>query len=372
MSARHPESAPGANATTAPLLQARGLRLSRGGKVVLQDLDLDLASGEILAAVGPNGTGKSTLLQALAGLLPPDEGSLRLDDLDLARASDRRAWRQRVTLVFQDPLLFDTTVAANLASGLRLRGVPRSERDAKAAHWAARLGLSHLRNRSARTLSGGEAQRTALARALILEPEILFLDEPFSALDAPTREALLQDLGAILRETGTAAVLVTHHLTEALRLADRLAVVMGGTLRQIGPIREVIHRPADAEVADFLGMEALVEGVVTASERGTFTLNHGLVGAGEQPVGRRLLVGIRPEHVTLDRTIHGELSARNQLPAIVTRILPQGPFFKVELDAGFFLSAFLTLDALEQLGLEQGSPCVAQVKATAVHVVREG
>lgn len=354
------------------LLEVRGLTLARGGQTVLRDVELDLALGEILALVGPNGTGKSTLLQALAGLLPPVAGTLRLGPLDLGDAASRRAWRQRVTLVFQDPLLFDATVSANLASGLRLRGMGRTACAPRVAHWAARLGITPLLDRNARTLSGGEAQRTALARALALEPEILFLDEPFSALDAPTREALLQELAGILRETGTAAVLVTHHLSEALRLADRLGVLLGGTLRQSGPVQEVIHHPVDAAVADFLGMETLVEGLVTASGRGTFTLDNGLVGAGDAPVGRHLLVGIRPEHVTLEREAHPGLSARNQRPAVVTRILPHGPFFKVELDAGFFLSAFLTSDALDQMGLAPGIGCVAVFKATAVHVVREG
>ncbi len=353
-----------------PLLQVRGLQLARGGTPVLEGVDLALPAGEILALVGPNGAGKSTLLQALAGLLPPTRGEASLGALRLAHHP--KAWRQKVTLVFQDPLLFDTTVAANLASGLKLRGLPRSERDRRVLHWAARLGLEPLLGRSARTLSGGEAQRTALGRALVLEPDLLLLDEPFSALDAPTREALLQELGGLLREAGTTTVFVTHQLGDALHLADRLGVLLGGGLRQVGPVREVLHRPLDAEVADFLGMETLVEGTVTGSGRGTFTLDCGLVGAGDLPLGQRLVVGIRPEHVTLERERTGDLSARNQLPATVTRILPQGPFFKVELDAGFFLSAFLTAAALEDLGLAPGAPCVAVVKATALHVVRLG
>lgn len=354
-----------------PVLQTCGLTLLRGGRPVLEGVDLDLARGEFLALVGPNGTGKSTLLQALAGLLPAAEGTLRLEDLALTDARSRRAWRQRVTLVFQEPLLFDTTVASNLATGLRLRGMPKTERAIRVARWAERMGLTELLPRSARTLSGGEAQRTALGRALILEPDLLLLDEPFSALDAPTRETLLQDLGSILRDTGTAAIFVTHHLSEALRLANRLGVLLNGHLRQIGPIRDVIHHPVDAEVADFLGMETLVEGTVVASERGTFTLDNGLVGAGSVLPGRRVRVGIRPEHVTLERAVHPGLSARNQRPAVIQRILPHGPFFKIELDAGFFLSAFLTLDAMEQLGLEPGSRCIAIIKATAVHLMCE-
>ena len=178
-------------------------------------------------------------------------------------------------MVFQDPLLFDATVAQNIATGLKLRGVPAAVREPAVRAWAQRLGIGHLLDRSARQLSGGEAQRTALARAFVLGPEILFLDEPFASLDAPAREGLLDDLGHILAETGSTAVISTHDQGEAARLAHRLAVMKEGTLLQIGGLREVMNHPQDPFVAAFVGMETLLKGQVTASGEGLLTLRLG-------------------------------------------------------------------------------------------------
>jgi len=351
------------------LLRVEDLLVRRGDVTVLEVPDLELEEGGVLALIGPNGSGKSTLLKTLASLMEPARGTLRFR----GEALRPEAYRRQVTMVFQAPLLFDATVRANLESGLKLHGVPAAERGSRVAAVARRLGVDHLLDRSARNLSGGEAQRTALARAFALSPEILFLDEPFSALDPPTREALLDDLAGVLRETRTATVIATHDQMEALRLADRIAVLREGRIVQCGPAAEVINRPADAFVAEFVGMEAVLSGRVEGAGHGEFRVAAGggvVVAAGEAVPGEEVRIGIRPENVTLSAQAEAHSSARNSFPATVTRIVPRGPFFKVELDCGFFLAAYVTPVSLEELGLAEGSRVVARFKATAVHLLR--
>lgn len=359
------------------VLEARGLQVRRGGTRVLDVPALDLRHGEVLALMGPNGAGKSTLMLALAGLLPPSEGQVSHRGTPLRSRADREAFRRRTTMVFQDPLLFDTSVLKNIASGLRLRGLPEAERHDRSAAWAERLGLGRLLLRPARQLSGGEAQRTALARAFVLQPEILFLDEPFSALDARTREALTADLGHLLAETGTTAVLATHDQGEAVRLAHRLAILQGGRVVQLGGVREVMNHPEDPFVATFVGMETLLKGTVATRQDGLVTLRLGkgatqreVLALGEAEPGQVAWVGVRPEHVLLSLQSDSTSSARNAFPGTVTKVIPQGPFFRIELDCGFFLCAFVTAQSLSELGLQPGRAVVAAFKATAAHLIR--
>lgn len=361
----------------ATVLEARNLRVHRGGAQVLAVPALDLRAGEVLALMGPNGAGKSTLMLALAGLLPLSDGSLRFKGAELRSRPDREAFRRRMTMVFQDPLLFDATVAQNIGAGLKLRGMSAAERDPVVKAWARRLGLGDLLHRSARRLSGGEAQRTALARAFVLEPEILFLDEPFASLDGPARESLLDDLGRLLAETGSTAVVSTHDHGEAARLGHRLAVMKDGAILQTGGLREVMNHPQDPFVATFVGMETLLKGRVSACQEGLLTLrlgkgsgSHEVQAMGEAQPGQTVLVGVRPENVALSLQTDKTSSARNTFPGTVAKVLPRGPFFKVELDCGFFLAAYVTAQSLADLGLAPGVPVVASFKATAVHLIR--
>lgn len=358
-----------------PRLSVRDLRVDREGRRVLEIPELDLDRGQVLALIGPNGAGKSTLLLSLASLLPFTSGRLAFDGQPVSSSTEREAYRRRVTLVFQEPLLFDTTVAENLASGLRLRGMPRAARATRVREAAERFGIAPLLQRPARALSGGEAQRTSLARAFALKPELILLDEPFSALDPPTRERLIEDLGRVLRAEGCTAVFATHDQGEALSLADEVAVLNGGRLAQRGPMREVINHPADAFLASFVGMETVVEGRVCALGPGTFTVQVGerpLEAVGEARLNQAVLVGIRPENVTLGLHEEHDTSARNAFPGTVLRVLPRGAFYRVELDCGFFLCATVTARSLEDLDLRPGRTVVASFKATAVHVIRQG
>jgi tungstate transport system ATP-binding protein len=199
------------------------------GRGVLSVPGLSVQRGEILSVVGPNGAGKSTLLRVLGLLERPTTGVVVFDGRPVRyEAGTLVAARRRMAAVFQAPLLCDTSVAANIGMGLRFRGVPPGTRDGRIRRWAEAFGIAHVLDRRALTLSGGEAQRASLARAFALEPEVLLLDEPFAALDAPTRESVLRDLEAVLGDERVTTIFVTHDRSEALRLGDRVAVMMGG------------------------------------------------------------------------------------------------------------------------------------------------
>lgn len=234
-----------------PLVQIHNLLVRRGEHPALQLEHLAIQNGEVLAVVGPNGAGKSTLLLTLARLLKPECGEIQFNGTQASAESDT-LYRRRIGLVMQDPLLFDMTVFENVASGLKFRGIHKDEIRKKVPLWLERLGVGHLAKRRASQLSGGEAQRVSLARALILEPQLLLLDEPFSALDPPTRSRLLDDLGTLLKETATTTVFVTHDLPEAAQLATRIAVIVGNRLRQVSSPNEVFNSPADEDVSRFV------------------------------------------------------------------------------------------------------------------------
>lgn len=226
-----------------PILRAADLALIRGGREIFHVSSLALKRGEVLALIGPNGAGKTSLLLTLALLLRPTRGYLEVDGMPVTR-QNALALRRRMAVVFQEPLLMDTTVLGNVLTGLRIRGVPQPVARRRAEEWLERLGISHLRDRSALHLSGGEAQRVNLARAFALKPEILFLDEPFSALDYPTRSELLSELGGLLQETGVTALFVTHDYTEIPHLARRVAVLFRGHIVRMGAVEEILGKAA--------------------------------------------------------------------------------------------------------------------------------
>jgi tungstate transport system ATP-binding protein len=278
--------------------------------------------------------------------------------------------------VFQEPLLCRGSVLHNARLACRLRGVGRAEADRRARDWLARLGIGALADRSVDGLSGGEAQRTSLARAFAAAPEVLFLDEPFAALDAPTREALLDDLGRLLAATRTTAVLVTHDRSEALRLGDRLAVLLEGRLAQVGPPEQVFGAPAGEAVARFVGVENLLLGRVLAVTGGLLEVDVGAVrltvAAAADP-GERVLVGCRPEDLTLmPARAGGPTSAQNRLLGRIVRVAALGPLWRVGLDCGVPLTALVTRPAVETLALAPGVAVEVAIKATALHLVRRG
>lgn len=233
------------------LVEIKNLQINRNNRIALEIPSLSIQRGETLTVVGPNGAGKSTLLLALARLLKPVRGEIIYDGKSLLQMNELD-YRRRISFVFQAPLLMDMTVEQNVALGLKFRGTPKEETRARVGKWIKQLGIESLSKRRAGQLSGGEAQRVSLARAFVLEPELLLLDEPFAALDPPTHARLLEDLSDLLKQDHKTAVFVTHNLQEAAKLSHRIAVIVGGVLRQVGTVRQIKAHPADEAVDAFL------------------------------------------------------------------------------------------------------------------------
>ena len=246
----------------AAVLRVRGLTKRFDGAAVLADCDLDVAEGEIVTLLGPSGCGKTTLLRCVAGFLDPEEGTVGIDGRDALSVPVNR---RPVGVVFQSYALFPhLTVAQNVGYGLRMRGMARSDIAERVARALDTVSLGEFGDRYPSQLSGGQQQRVAVARVLVLEPRVLLLDEPFSALDAKLRGAMQVDLRRLIKRLGTTAIFVTHDQEEALTMSDRIAVMRGGRIEQVGPPGEVFDRPASAYVADFIGSsnfwEARAEG----------------------------------------------------------------------------------------------------------------
>ena len=358
-----------------PILEIKDLQAKRGGVPVLDIPDLDIRDGEVFSLIGPNGSGKSSLLLVLACLLPWRRGFLLFKGSSITPGNGLMAYRRKIAMVFQEPLLFDATVSNNVAAGLKIRAMSRVDIHRIVTECLDRFGIGHLGERHARKLSGGEAQRTSLARAFAIHPEIIFLDEPFSSLDPPTREGLIDDLQRILKETSTTAVMATHDRLEALRLSDRMAVMKDGKIVQTGSPEAVMNHPLDEFVASFVGMETILSGEIIKTGSGTVMvhLQGGEIEAiGSAKPGDRVICCIRPEQVTLSTGISQEsVSTRNTFAGRVTRIVPLGLFHKVSLDCGFFLTAYVTSASVENLDLKEGKPVFASFKATAVHLIRK-
>jgi tungstate transport system ATP-binding protein len=242
------------------LIQASGISIRRNGRVTLQPTDFAVRAGETVGIYGPNGAGKSTLVQALAGLLPLSSGKIAVRGQVLGQDLSPFDYHRCIAAVFQEPLLLRGTVSFNVGLGLALRGISKAEREARARPMLEQLKIAHLADRPIATLSGGEAQRTSLARALVLDPEVLFLDEPFASLDQPTRRRLVSEFAELLHARRMATVFVTHDIAEASALCTRCAILDSGTILQDEPPKQVLERPRTPRVAEIVGIDGVSDG----------------------------------------------------------------------------------------------------------------
>ena len=353
-------------------LEARDISVVLGGWKVLEVPSLQVLPNEVLVIIGPNGSGKTTLLLTLAGLLRPASGTILYQGQAINSKSELLRLHRRLAVAFQEPLLLSSTVWDNVTLGLRLRGVNKEEIKTRANEWLERFGIASLAGRQAKTLSGGEAKRTSLARAFALQPDILFLDEAFSGLDSYSRQSIIEDFQEALGETKITTIIVTHDTGEALALAHRVIVVMDGHIRQIGSREEVFSNPVDEQVATFVGVENIICGVVASNHDGLVTVDVGkdtIEAVSDYAVGEEVSLCIRPEEITLagSRT---SSSARNSFAGKITRVVSIGALSRVEIDCGFPLVVLITKRSAEEMNLDKGKPICASFKATGIHVIK--
>lgn len=355
-------------------LEAKELSAILGGRKVLDIPSFQVYPNEVLMVIGPNGSGKTTLLLCLALLLKPATGTISYRGIPILNSSHILQTRRRLAVLFQGSLLLNSTVWDNVTLGLRLRGVKGDEIKVRVQKWLERFGIAQLAKRQAKTLSGGEAKRVSLARAFVLQPEVLFLDEPFNALDSPTRQALLEDFESVLRETKVTTVMVTHDHNEALILADRIVVLMNGSIRQLGTPQEVFGSPVDEDVATFVEAGNILHGVVREQSQGLVSVDvngQHLEAVSNLPVGTKVTAYLHHEDVTLSVVAAqtAQSSARNQLKGGIVKVFPLGSQLKVTLDCGFMLASVITKRSWEELGLRIGDELVAFFKASSVRLI---
>ena len=314
------------------VLTVDNVRHRRGGRDVLRVDRLQVAAGERLGLLGPNGAGKTTLLRLLAGIDEPTAGKIRIDAVPMSRGD--ATLRRRLAYAPQRPLLLSTTVRRNVELPLRYRRAPRATRRAVAAEALARLGVEHLADRPAHALSGGEAQRVSLARALACAPDALLLDEPAAGLDTPTRAAFFADVARALADRTTTVVLVSHRPDEVLGLTDRVAVLVDGDLRQAAPGAELVSKPADAAVARLIGYENVIE--VDIDDDGDVLIAGHPTGLTAPPGRRSARLAIWATAIQVHDTQEG-------LPATIVRVTTGPGRHELTLDAGLPLHTHVPL-----------------------------
>lgn len=356
-----------------PILEARDLVVTRGRKEIVRVERFAVQAAEVRVLIGPNGAGKSTLLRALNGLYRA-HGELLFEGTPVRSDRDRRHLRRRTAAVFQQPFLLATTVRGNVETGLRRRGFGADEVRERTTTALDLLGIAHLAQRRRDGLSGGEAQRVSIARALAGDPAVVFFDEPMAALDPPTRRGLIRDLEPIFAQSATTVLWVTHDRDEALGVADKVTFLAAGRVVQEGTRGEVFNRPATEEVADYLGVDVWLEGEVEGGPGGELrfvTPNGAALACGEGRPGPAFAC-VHPEDVTLFRAEPpaGAMSARNLLRVTVTEVRSRGRLRLVVMSwRGQPLQALVTRAAADDMAIAPGDELYAAVKAVAVQVV---
>src|SRR5262249_46901980 len=370
----------GSEAPGAAELIAEFEKYFSGGTVIQLNLHGPADAFSLTVLFGPSGAGKSTTLRCLAGLDRPERGVIRFGDeiwFDSARGIFLPPQRRRIGYLFQDYALFPhLRVAQNIGYGLGKVTAP--ERRQRIEEITALLGLVGLEDHYPSQLSGGQQQRVALARALVCRPRLLLLDEPLSALDAPTREHLRRQLRDWLVELRMSTILVTHDRIEALALGDHVVVLEAGRVRQSGSVQQVFSAPVDVAVARIIGVDTIERGRVVQVADGFATIQVGPKQIIALARSRRnggpdeeVYVCIHAEDVMLEKSDANptQSSASNQLLGHIRSLHREGPMVRVNFDCGFPLKAMVTNQACQNMGLQEGDEIVAMVNVQAIHLI---
>jgi spermidine/putrescine transport system ATP-binding protein len=359
-------------ATRNNAITLQGVSKRFGSHTAVHELDLEIRDGEFFSLLGPSGCGKTTTLRMIAGFEVPDTGRVLLHGEDVTETTPNK---RRVNMVFQQYALFPhMSIYDNVAFGLKMNHVPRSEHGSRIDVMLRIVELEGLERRRPRQLSGGQQQRVALARALVNTPAALLLDEPLGALDVKLRRQMQSELKRIQRELGTTFVYVTHDQEEALAMSDRIAVMNGGRVEQIGSPREIYDSPQTAFVADFIGSLNALD-LVVAELVGSLAV--GRFGDGERIVvsagadiraGDAVRVSVRPERVRIDPVDASTPEDGSQLGGRIAEVVYLGMFtqFKVETAAGTLLCHRLADENLAGYAVDTPVVLTWPVEQTAV------
>jgi ABC-type Fe3+/spermidine/putrescine transport system ATPase subunit len=346
-----------------PLVQVCHLSI-RLGEFAVHDASLDIARGEYFVLLGPTGAGKTVLLECVAGLHRPERGDIYVEG---ERVNDMAPERRGLGYLPQDYALFPhLTVAQNIAFGLRIRRKPRAEIERAVNRLAALLGVTHLLQRGPGHLSGGERQRVALARALAIEPRVLLLDEPLSALDEQTRENLCVELRRVHEQLGTTTLHVSHNFEETLAVADRIGILHQGRVRQIGAPDEVFRKPDSEFVARFVRSENVLRGVARKSASGLAVAVEGHeFQASGGPEGDVYLT-VRPEEVVLSAP--ADVRGANSVVGRVARVVDKGALMRVEVEAGTMIVALVGRRSFQAAAIQAGDGVTVSFDPQSAHV----
>lgn len=340
------------------------------GEFVLDDVSLTVEDGEYFVIIGPTGAGKTILLETIAGVYPPDSGTVSLDNRDVTFVPPRD---RNITMVYQDYMLFPhLTVEENIGFGLKNRKLPKDEIAQKVAEVADIFGIGHLLHRYPDTLSGGEQQRAAISRAIILEPSILLLDEPLSALDGQTRERLRIELKRLHAAFKTTIIHITHNFEEVFSLASRVAVMNKGNVLQVGAPDEVFRHPNSEFVAEFVGVQNIFRGTCAQKDGLTEVTIDGaegphLICSSLCTDAHDVTVTIRPEDIMVSHT-EIDSTARNSFAGTITDVADNGSMVRITVDTGLPFIAAVTRQGWQSLGAEIGNTVYLTVMAQSVHI----
>jgi len=355
------------------LIKVVGLYQRYGEREVLENINAEVDRGEVLALIGPTGAGKTTLLRLIDLLETPTSGKLYFDGVDVTEYGKvRLEARRRMAFVLQKPAVFNASIYDNIAYGLRWRGKKKSDIKEKVNNILEIVGLSTDKSRNARTLSGGEVQRVAIARAIAIEPEVLLLDEPTANLDPISISEIEELISRVMLEYDTTIIMATHDMAQGQRLAKRIGVLIDGKILQTGEPREVFNSPQNREIAEFVGVENIINGVIISNDEGVAAIDIGgnvIQAISDYTIGEEVCACVRPEDITLTLS-KVQSSARNSFVGKITRLVSIGSITRIEIDCGFQLIALVTKKSAEELNLERSRQVYATFKATGVHVIR--
>jgi len=336
------------------------------GDFQLRDINLTVDEGEYFIVLGPTGAGKTVLLESIAGLYPVKSGEIWLRGKEVTRLEPEK---RNISIVYQDHALFPhLSVAGNILFGLKLQRRPRQELD-KILDWLSDLlGIAHLLDRSPDTLSGGERQKVALARALSTKPEVLLLDEPLSALDPETREGVQRELRHLHDQLKVTTIHVTHDFDEAIALGDHIAVLGEGCIKQVGTPEQVFHQPNSEFVARFAMARNIFAGEVVDKADGSIVFRtEGTELAVATDLRGRLHTSVRPEDILVSPEPLLS-SARNSFCGTITRIADRGSTFYLTVNLPPDFICLVTRRSFEEMGLAEGQKVYITFKASAVHI----